>query len=140
VVLAVWYQLPRKPKHRLSPRRWFNPPPYASGPGRNLETDTPHQWVLHALNATGGGQLPLSQLHFGGVGPWLLRTIMARKRMPQLDVLIRSCQELGITFTICQVCVDAMALSPDDFIVDVDIRGVSTYTLQVAESHYNAVF
>jgi peroxiredoxin family protein len=130
----------RKPKARLSPQRWLNMPPYPAGPGRNTDTDTPLQWVLHALNATGTRQLPLSQLNLAGLGPALLRRILDRKRIPQLDLLIRSCDELGVKFTICQVCVDSMALNPDDFIVDVDIRGISSYTLEVAESHYNAVF
>jgi peroxiredoxin family protein len=130
----------RKPKPRFSLRRWFHPPPYAGGPGRNPDTDTPLQWLLHALNATGAQQLPLSQLNFAGIGPALLRRIFDHKHISQLDLLIRSCEELGVKFTICQVCVDSMALTPDDFIVDVEIRGVSSYTLQVAESHYNAVF
>jgi peroxiredoxin family protein len=130
----------RKPKPRLSPKRWFAFPPYPGGPGRNPDTDTPLQWVLHALNGTGPRQLPLSQLNFAGFGPALLRRIIERKRMPQLELLIRSCEELGVKFVVCQVCVDAMALCPDDFIVDVEIRGVSSYALQAAESHYNAVF
>jgi peroxiredoxin family protein len=130
----------RKPIHRLSPRRWLAFPPYAAGPGRNPDTDSPYQWMLRALIPTGVRQLPLSQLNFAGIGPRLLRSIIERKRMAQLDVLIHSCQELGVTFTICQVCVDSMALIPDDFVVDVNVRGVSTYTLQVGESHYNAVF
>src|SRR5690349_23979215 len=99
----------RKPLHRLSPRRWLRFPPYASGPGRKPETDSLHQWVLNALNAT-GTQLPLSQLNFAGIGPRLLRAILDRKRMPQLDVLIRSCEELGVKFMVCQPCVDSMAL------------------------------
>ena len=130
----------RKPKPRLSLERWFAMPPYPPGVGRNVETDTPLQWVLHALNATGPKQLPLSQLNFAGLGPSLLRRILDRKRMPQLDLLIHSCEEIGVKFIICQPCVDAMALNPDDFAVDVEIRGVSSYVLQVAESHYNAVF
>ena len=130
----------RKPLARLSPRRWLNFAPFPDGPGRNPDTDTVYQRVLHALNATGTRQLPLSQLNVLGVGPALLRTILDRKRMAQLDTLIRGCEELGVRFTICQVCVDSMALCPDDFVVDVDVRGVSTYTMQVAESHYNAVF
>lgn len=129
----------RKPIGRLSPRRWFNVRRFPDGPGRNPDTDTAYQRVLYALNGTGARQLPLSQLNFLGVGPGLLRRILARKRMPQLDQLIHACAELGVTFTICQVCVDSMALCPDDFIVDVDVRGVSSYTLQVAQSHYNVV-
>ena len=130
----------RKPLARLSPRRWLNFAPLPDGPGRNPETDTIVQRVLHALNATGTRQLPLSQLNVLGVGPAVLRRILDRKQMAQLETLIRGCEELGVSFTICQVCVDSMALCPEDFIVDVDVRGVSTYTLQVAESHYNAVF
>lgn len=130
----------RKTRGWLSPRRWLEFGPLPSGPGRNPTTDTPYQRVLHALNATGPTQLPLSLLNFAGLGPALLRRIIDRKKMPQLVELIDSCRELGVSFTICQVCVDSMALSPEDFLVDVEVRGVSSYTLQVAESHYNAVF
>lgn len=95
--------------------------------------------MLQVLNATGARQLPLSQLNFAGVGPALLRRILDRKHLAQLELLIESCAELGVEFIVCQVCIDSMALSPDDFIVPVDVRGVSSYSLQVCESHYNAV-
>ena len=130
----------RKPMARLSLTRWLGLPPYADGPGRNPDTDTGFQWVLRVLNGTGTQQLPLSQLNFAGLGPALLRRILDRKHLAQLELLIQSCVELGVEFFVCQVCVDSMALAPEDFVVDVDVRGVSTYTLQVGESHYNAVF
>lgn len=130
----------RKPVARLSPRRWLNFAPLPDGPGRTPETDTVLQRALIALNGTGPRQLPLSQLNFLGLGPALLRRILDRKRVAQLDTLIESCAALDVPFLICQTCVDSMALSPQDFSVPVEMRGVSTYTLQVAESHYNAVF
>lgn len=130
----------RKPIAWLSVRRWLNLEPFPAGPGRNRETDTAYQRVLHALNATGTQQVPLSRLNLLGAGPALLRRILDRKHMPQLIDLIRACEDLGVTFTICQACVESMALAPDDFIVDVDVRGVSSYTLDVCECHYNAVF
>lgn len=75
--MSMWFLLfgtncLRKPKSRLSPRRWLTWPPYGGGPGSNVDTDTPLQWLLHALNRTGPRQLPLSQLNLAGLGPAVL--------------------------------------------------------------------
>jgi len=66
---------------------------------------------------------------------------MRRKGMAQLEDLIRNAQELGVRFTICQICVDAMAFAvPDDLIVEAEVRGISAYYLEVAAADYNVTF
>jgi peroxiredoxin family protein len=75
------------------------------------------------------------------MGPMIVRHIMRKKGMAQLEELIIGAQELGVRFTICQICVDAMAVSvPDDLIVDAEVKGVSAYYLEVAAAHYNVTF
>ncbi len=129
----------RKPRSFLSFEKWFGK--FRDGPGRRPETDVSLQRMVRGLNHEGTFNLPLSQLNFGGVGPALFRRIMRRKGMAQLEDLIRAARDLGVRFTLCQACVDAMAISvPDDLIVDATVEGVSVYFLEVAAADYNGTF
>ncbi len=142
--MSMWFVLYganclRKPRSRLSPAKWFAR--LRGGPGRRPETDTALQHVVAGLNHDGACHLPLSQLNFGGAGPLIFRHIMRRKGMTQLEDLIRYARDLGVRFTICQICVDAMGVSvPDDLIVEAGIGGVSAYYLEVAVAGYNVTF
>jgi peroxiredoxin family protein len=128
-----------KPRSLFSSAKWFGK--LRGGPGRTPETDVALQRVVRGLNHDGARNLPLSQLNFWGIGPMLFRHIMRRKGMAQLDELILNARDLGVRFTICQICVDAMAFSvPDDLIVEAGVKGVSAYNLEVAAAHYNVTF
>ncbi len=142
--MSMWFVLYganclRKPRSIFSPAKWFGK--LRGGAGRTPETDVALQRVVRGLNHDGACNLPLSQLNYGGVGPMIIRHIMRRKGMAQLEDLIRGAQELGVRFTICQICVDAMAFSvPDDLTVEAEVKGVSAYYLEVAAAHYNVTF
>lgn len=128
-----------RPRSRFSPAKWFGK--LRSGTGRTPETDVALQHVVRGLNHQGARHLPLSQLNFWGIGPKIIRHIMRRKGMAQLEDLVRHAKDIGVRFTICQICVDAMALSvPDDLIVEADVKGVSAYYLEVAAADYNVTF
>jgi peroxiredoxin family protein len=140
--MSMWFVLYganclRKPRSLFSLSKWTAP--LQGGPGRVTETDHALQHVVRGLNHDGANHLPLSQLNYGGLGPWIIRRIMRRKGIAQLEDLIIGARDLGVRFTICQICVDAMAVSvPDDLIVDAEVKGVSSYYMEVAASHYNA--
>ena len=66
---------------------------------------------------------------------------MRRKGMASVEDLVLQARDLGVRFTICQICVDAMAFSvPDDLIVESEVKGVSAYYLEVAAADYNVTF
>jgi peroxiredoxin family protein len=110
------------------------------GTGRREDTDVGLQTLLVALNWRHAGSLPLSQLNFLGIGPLVMKRIMKHKGMMQLEELIASAQKLGVKFRVCQVCVDTMACNVDrELLVDAEVRGASSYTLDVQKSHFNAV-
>lgn len=110
------------------------------GTGRRENSDIGLQTLLVALNWRHSGSLPLSQLNFFGVGPLVMKRIMKRKGIMQLEELIASAQRLGVKFRVCQVCVDTMACNVDqELLVDAEVRGASSYTLDVQKSHFNAV-
>jgi peroxiredoxin family protein len=129
----------RKPRSYFSLSKWFSR--LGGGVGRRTETDSSLQYLVRGLNHDGACNLPLSQLNFGGLGPRIIRSIMRRKGMMQLEDLILNAHDLGVRFTVCQICVDAMAFSvPDDLIVQAEVKGVSAYYLDVANADYNVTF
>lgn len=142
--MSMWFVLYganclRKPRSLFSPAKWFGR--LRGGPGRTPETDVALQRVVRGLNHDGASNLPLSQLNYLGVGPMIIRHIMRRKGMAQLEDLVFYARDLGVRFTICQICVDAMAFSvPDDLIVEAEVKGVSAYYLEVAAADYNVTF
>jgi len=142
--MSMWFVLYganclRKPRSIFSPSKWLRK--LQGGPGRNMTTDVALQHVVRGLNHDGASKLPLSQLNYGGIGPLILRHIMRRKGITQLEDLIMHAQALGVRFTICQICVDAMAFAvPDDLIVEAKVGGVSSYYLETIDAHYNVTF
>lgn len=128
----------RKPQSRFSLNKWFGK--LKSGQGRQTHTDHALQYFIRGLNPEGANHIPTSQLNFGGLGPAIFRAIMRRKGMAQLEAMILNAEELGIKFNICQVCVDAMAYSvPDDLIVKAEVKGVSSYYMDVSKSDYDVI-
>ncbi len=142
--MSMWFVLfgtncIRKPRSTFSPSKWFGK--LRGGPGRKPETDVVLQRVVRGLNHDGACNLPLSQLNFGGAGPMILRHIMRRKGMASVEDLVLQARDMGVRFTICQICVDAMAFSvPDDLIVEAEVKGISAYYLEVAAADYNVTF
>jgi peroxiredoxin family protein len=126
----------RQPRSVFSLSKWFGK--FRGGPGRRPETDVALQHIICGLNHDGASKLPLSQLNYGGLGPKILRHVMRRKAMMQLEDLIFAAQDLGVRFNICQICVDVMAVAvPDDLIVKAEVSGISAYYLQVTAADYN---
>ena len=108
---------------------------------RHTETDSVLQSAVKVLNQGGAGKLPLSQLNLFGLGAKIFNYLLRRKQIPNVEELIYLAEDLGITFTICQVCVDALGLDTSELIVTKNVteKGVSQYVKDSMASHYNAV-
>lgn len=141
--MSMWFVLYgadclRKPRSRFSWGKWFGR--LGGGMGRVPETDSALQHVVRGLTHEGASQLPLSQLNYGGLGPAIVRRIMRRKGICSLEGMIRNAHDIGVRFTICQICVDAMAIAvPDDLLYPAEVKGVSAYYLETAAADYNVV-
>ncbi|MCW8900477.1 MAG: DsrE/DsrF/DrsH-like family protein [Gammaproteobacteria bacterium] len=130
----------KKPRSIFSWRKWF-PKKAKAGHGRNPDTDSGLQRIIQVLNHDGASKVPLSQINYFGAGPLIFNSVMKKKGIASLETLIRESEALGVNFRICQICIDALALNvEEDLIVNAEVLGVSTYTLEVKNSHYNAVF
>jgi len=146
IQINMWFVLQgvnclKKPRSHFSLSRFFSFKKAAAGSfGRNKKTDSIWQNILQGLNHDGAPYLPLSQLNFLGAGPFVLSQIMKKKGMASLADLIKLAEELGVNFKICQICIDAIACDIEsELIVDAKVAGVSRYTIDVQDSHYNSV-
>jgi peroxiredoxin family protein len=108
---------------------------------RRKETDSVVQTMVETLNRGGANHLPLSQINLFGAGPKIFNFLLKRKNIPTLEDLIYLAEELDVSFTICQICVDALGLDTSDLIVskNVEVKGISQYVKDSMASQYNAV-
>jgi peroxiredoxin family protein len=141
VEMKMWFMIwghncLKKRRSIFSLRR--KPDPSKEGTYRVLETDTILQPMLEMINRGGADHLPLSQLNLMGLGPLLLGKMLKKKNIPSLEELIKSADDLGVKFIMCQICFDALGLSVDDLIVpNVEVKGVSAYMKDTMEAHVN---
>lgn len=108
---------------------------------RCKESDSVVQAMVETLNRGGANHLSLSQVNLFGIGPKIFNLLLRRKHISTLEELIYQAEELDISFTICQICVDALGLDTSDLIVskNVEVKGVSQYVKDSMASQYNAV-
>ncbi len=108
---------------------------------RRTENDTLVQNMIEAMSAGGANSLPTSQLNMLGAGPKIFNYLLKRKGIPNLEQMVLMAEELGIPFTICQICVDALALDTSDLITTrpVAVKGVSQYVKDSMDAHYNVI-
>jgi peroxiredoxin family protein len=114
------------------------PDPARESAYRVLETDNLLQPMVEMLNRGGAEHLPLSRLNLMGLGPLLFGKMLRKKGIPDLKELIRSANDLGVKFLMCQICFDAFGLSVDDLIVpNVEVKGVAAYAKDTLEAQVN---
>lgn len=77
--------------------------------------------------------LPLSTLNLGGLSPHLLRHLMRRRHVPDLDRLMEAAFELGVGHYACEMSLTVFGMTKDDLIPQIrDIVGVAGF-LQKAQ-------
>jgi peroxiredoxin family protein len=133
----IWgYNCLKKRRCLFSIRR--KPDPVRESSYRVLETDNILQPMVELLNRGGVHHLPLSRLNLMGLGPVLFSKMLKKKNIMGLEELIKSADELGVKFKMCQICFDAMGVSVDDLIIpNVDVKGVAEYAKDTMEAHIN---
>ncbi|WP_214844566.1 CoA-disulfide reductase [Exiguobacterium sp. s150] len=73
------------------------------------------------------GELPLSNMNFGGVGQKMMKKVMSDKNVPSLDEMIKSAQEAGVKMVACTMSMDVMGIKEEELIDGIDLGGVAAY-------------
>ena len=72
-------------------------------------------------------RLHLSKMSMLGLGDRLMRHIMRRKNISQLEELMRQAVDNGVELIACQMTMDMMGISREELIDGVTVGGVATY-------------
>ena len=80
----------------------------------------------------GAKNLTLSKMNMGGIGSMMMKWVMKNKNISTLSELITQAQKNGIKFIACNMSMDVMGITKEEFIDGVEIGGVAKY---IAESH-----
>ncbi len=85
----------------------------------------------------GSKKLGLSKMHMAGMGPKMIRKVMADKNISSLEGLIKTGMDSGIRVVACQMSLDVMGLTKEELIDGVEIGGVATYLDAADDSNVN---
>jgi peroxiredoxin family protein len=68
-------------------------------------------WMMSGLE-----NAPLSKLNMGGIGKWLIRREMKRKKVPDLPQLVEMAGELGVEMLVCEMSMSLMGIRQEELI------------------------
>lgn len=85
----------------------------------------------------GPKKLPISKMNMAGMGPKMIRSIMKKKNVDALEVMINSAKELGVTIQACAMSMDIMGIKEEELIDGIEVVGVATYLADTTDSNHN---
>jgi len=83
------------------------------------------------------GKLPLSQMNMMGMGPAMIKQIMKKHNVDDLETLIKNAIDMGVKVVACSMSMDLMGIKKEEFIQGVEIGGVASYLGATEDSGLN---
>ena len=83
------------------------------------------------------GQLGLSHMNMGGMGPKMIKQIMQKHGVDDLDTMIENACRMGVKLVACAMSMELMGIKKEEFIDGVEIGGVATYLGAADNSELN---
>lgn len=82
-------------------------------------------------------KLKLSKMSMCGIGDKMMRNIMRKKNISQLEELRQQAMDSGVEFIACQMSMDMMGVKQEELIDGVTIGGVATYMNRAEDACVN---
>jgi peroxiredoxin family protein len=86
------------------------------------------------MTPAGSKKLGVSRMNFFGVGASMLRSMMKEKGIASLEELMEIAKDLGVKIIACTMSMDAMGVSRDELIDNLEYGGVATYMADASRS------
>ena len=83
------------------------------------------------------GKLSLSKMNFAGMGVQMMKSRMKAKNVDQLEQMIQSSIASGVRMVACQMSMDIMGITKEEFIDGIEVGGVATYMEAASKSGVN---
>lgn len=82
-------------------------------------------------------KLPLSQMNMMGMGPAMIKKIMKKHNVDDLEILIENAINMGVKVVACSMSMELMGIKQEEFIKGVEIGGVASYLGAAEDSGLN---
>ena len=82
-------------------------------------------------------ELPLSKMHMGGMGPKMIKHIMKKNNVDDLETLIKNAISMGVKVVACSMSMDLMGIKQEEFIDGVELGGVASYLAATDDAGLN---
>lgn len=99
--------------------------------GKNL-IERMFGWML----PRGSAAVPMSKLHMGGLGTWMIRWRMRRLNFASLEELMASAQALGVRFVVCETSMTVMGFRREEMLSGVEYAGAAHCVGAAADSSF----
>ncbi|WP_143316706.1 CoA-disulfide reductase [Clostridium sp. HBUAS56017] len=83
------------------------------------------------------GKLPLSQMNMMGMGSAMIKQIMKKHNVDDLETLIENAIKMGVKVAACAMSMELMGIKEEEFIDGVEIGGVASYLGATEDSGLN---
>lgn len=102
----------------------------------NVQKDTVEK-MFDMMLPSHAGKLPLSQMNMGGMGPKMIKQIMKKNNVDDLQTLIKNAIDMGVKVVACSMSMDLMGIKKEEFIDGVELGGVASYLGATDNSNLN---
>jgi peroxiredoxin family protein len=85
----------------------------------------------------GAEKTTLSNMHMGGMGTAMIKSIMKKKNVQALSELIEKAKESGVRLVVCNMTMDLMGIKREELIDGVEEGGVAMYLDHAEASNVN---
>lgn len=75
----------------------------------------------------GAEKLPLSNMNMGGIGQKMIKSIMKKKNVDNVSLMINKAKEAGVKMIACTMSMDLMGIKAEELIDGIEYAGVATY-------------
>ncbi|HPP50579.1 MAG TPA: DsrE/DsrF/DrsH-like family protein [Spirochaetota bacterium] len=84
----------------------------------------------------GASKVKLSKMNMGGMGTGMMKYLMKKKNIQDLDGMIALAAELGVKIYVCEMSMDLMGFKMDELIDYPDMKsvGVATFLQEASDS------
>ncbi|ANU22186.1 DsrE/DsrF/DrsH-like family protein [Planococcus donghaensis] len=112
----------------LNALRKENPPELKKG---RLET------MFSKMMPRGADKLGLSNMHFGGMGPKMIKQVMKKHNALSLPQLIEMAEEQDVKMIACTMTMDLLGLQKEELLDNIEYAGVAAYLGDAEDGHVN---
>ncbi len=85
----------------------------------------------------GVNKLPISNMNMAGMGSKMIKSIMKKKNVDSLQMLMENAMDMGVKIIACAMSMDIMGIKEEELIDGIEVAGVATYLGDTQDSNHN---